>query len=160
MWKSLVKRMDFFYVSGRHLQMRDETRGKIIGSIMMTTAAMKYQSAFSTFNLQAVRSRSQERLVESLKQGFNIWMLSTPSKNNNAIIIMQHYLLDKGFGPKFLQNLIALWQSGFLYANDRTRPTLQLVYQRASSEAGQYKNIIFQQDHKSKILPQSWSERF
>ena len=82
MWKSLVKRMDFFYVSGRHLQLRDETRGKICGSIMMTTAAMKYQSAFSTFNLQAVRSRSQERLVESLKQGLHICILSSPSKRN------------------------------------------------------------------------------
>ena len=93
MWKSLVKRMDCYFVPGRHLQMRDETRGKIIGSIMMTTAAMKYQSAFSIFNLQAVRSRSQERLVESLKQGFNIWMLSTPSKKNMVIILKQCRLL-------------------------------------------------------------------
>jgi hypothetical protein len=80
MWKSLVERMDFYYVPGKHLQTRDETRGKISGSIMMTTAAMKYQSAFSTFNFQTVRSRSQERLVESLKQGLHIRMLSSPSK--------------------------------------------------------------------------------
>jgi hypothetical protein len=79
-WESLVERMDFLYVSGNHIELRDETRGKICGSIMMTTAAMKYQSAFSTFNLHAVRSRPQERLVESLKQGLDIWMLSNPSK--------------------------------------------------------------------------------
>ena len=80
MWKTLVKTMDIFYVPGRHLQMRDETRGKICGSIIMTTAAMKYQSAFSTFSLQTVRSRPQERLVESLKQGLHVRMLSSPSK--------------------------------------------------------------------------------
>jgi hypothetical protein len=78
--------MDFLYVSGSHVELLDETRGKICGSIMMTTAAIKYQSAFSTFNLQAVRSRPQERLVESLKQGLAIWMLSSPSKRNIAII--------------------------------------------------------------------------
>jgi hypothetical protein len=78
--------MDFLYVSGSHVELLDETRGKICGSITMTTAAMKYQSAFSTFILQAVRSRPQERLVESLKQGLVIWMLSSPSKINIAII--------------------------------------------------------------------------
>ena len=85
-WKSLVERMDFLYVSGSHVELLDETRGKICGSIMMTTAALKYQSAFSTFILQPVRSRPQERLVESLKQGLVIWMLSSPSKRNIAII--------------------------------------------------------------------------
>ena len=85
LWKSLVKRMDFFYVPGSHLELCDETRGKVCGSIMMTTAAMKYQSTFPTFKLQAVRSRPQERLVESLKQGLFIWMLSSPSKRNIAI---------------------------------------------------------------------------
>ncbi|CAB3989462.1 Phthiocerol synthesis polyketide synthase type I [Paramuricea clavata] len=80
-WKSLVERMEFLFVSGNHIELRDETRGKICGSMMMTTAAMKYQSAFSTFNLQAVRSRPQERLVESLKQGLAIWMLSSPSSS-------------------------------------------------------------------------------
>ena len=75
-----MKRIDFLYVSGRHVDLPDETRGEICGSMMMTTAAMKYQSNFSTFNLQTVRSRSQERLVESLKQGMEIWMLVKPSK--------------------------------------------------------------------------------
>ena len=84
MWKSLVKRMDFLYVSGNHLELRDEIRGKTCGSMMMTTAAMKYQSSFSTFYLQPVRSRPQERLVESLKQGLVIWMLSSPGKNSNV----------------------------------------------------------------------------
>jgi hypothetical protein len=83
--------MDFLYVSGSHVELLDETRGKICGSIMMTTAAIKYQSAFSTFNLQAVRSRPQERLVESLKQGLAIWMLSSPSKRNIAIITSGRY---------------------------------------------------------------------
>ena len=83
-WKSLVKRMDIFYVSGNHLELLDENRGKICGSMMMTTAAMKYQSSFSTFYLQSVRSRPQERLVESLKQGLVIWKLSSPSKDNNT----------------------------------------------------------------------------
>ena len=78
--------MDSFYVSGSHTELRDETRGKICGSIMMTTAAMRYQSTFSTFNLQAVRSRPQERLVESLKQSLDIWMLSSPSKRAVAIV--------------------------------------------------------------------------
>jgi hypothetical protein len=78
--------MDFLYVSGSHVELLDETRGKICGSIMMTTAAVKYQSALSTFILQPVRSRPQERLVESLKQGLVIWMLSSPSKRNIAII--------------------------------------------------------------------------
>ena len=80
MWKSLVKRMDFLYVSGTHLELRDENRGKICGSMMMMTAAMKYQSSFSTFYLQPVRTRPQERLVESLKQGLVVWMFSSPSK--------------------------------------------------------------------------------
>jgi hypothetical protein len=77
-WKSLVKRMDSFYVSGGHFELCDETRGKICGSIMMTTASMKYRSTFSTFKLQVVRSRPQERLVQSLKQGMDIWMLPNP----------------------------------------------------------------------------------
>ncbi len=77
--------MDFLYVSGSHFELYDETRGKICGTLMMTTAAMKYQSTFSTFKLQAVRSRPQERLVESLKQGLDLWMLSRPSKGINAI---------------------------------------------------------------------------
>ncbi len=59
--------------------------GKICGTLMTTTAAMKYQSTFSTFKLQAVRSRPQERLVESLKRGLDIWILSRPSKRNYAI---------------------------------------------------------------------------
>ena len=80
MWNTLVKRMDFLYVSGTHLELREENRGKICGSMIMTTAAMKYQSSFSTFYLQPVRSRPQERLVESLKQGLVIRMLSSPSK--------------------------------------------------------------------------------
>ena len=84
MWKSLVKRMDFLYVSGSHFELCDETHGKICGTLMMTTAAMKYRSTFSTFKLQAVRSRPQERLVESLKQGLDIWILSRPSKRNYA----------------------------------------------------------------------------
>ena len=83
-WKSLVKRMDIFYVSGNHLELLDENRGKICGSMMMTTAAMKYQSSFSTFYLQPVRTRPQERLVQSLKQGLVIWKLSSPSKDNNT----------------------------------------------------------------------------
>jgi hypothetical protein len=72
--------MDFFYVSGGHFELCDETRGKICGSIMMTTASMKYRSTFSTFKLQVVRSRPQERLVQSLKQGMGIWMLPNPGK--------------------------------------------------------------------------------
>ena len=88
MWKSLVKRMDFLYVSGTHLELLDENRGKICGSLMMTTAAMKCQSSFSTFYLQPVRSRPQERLVESLKQGWVIWMLSSPSKENNSFTVL------------------------------------------------------------------------
>ena len=87
MWKSLVKKIDFLYIPGNHLELLDETRGKICGSMMMTTAAMKYQASFSTFCLRPVRSRPQERLVEFLKQGMIIWMLSSPSKKN----ILQTY---------------------------------------------------------------------
>ena len=78
MWKSLSERADILHVPGSHLEMQDEIRGKICGSIMMTTAVMKYQSTFS--NLQVVRSRSQQRLVESMKQGMVISILPSPSK--------------------------------------------------------------------------------
>ena len=100
MWKSLVKRMDFLYVSGNHLELRDETRGKICGFMIMTTAAMKYQSSFSTFCLQPVRSGRQERLVESLKQGLVIWMLSSPRKDNNVFWVKEYTY------PVYKQNVL------------------------------------------------------
>ncbi len=78
MWKSLSERTDILYVPGSHLEMRDEIRGKICGSMMMTTAVLKYESTFS--NLQVVRSRSQQRLVESMKRGVVISILSSASK--------------------------------------------------------------------------------
>ncbi|XP_028415494.1 uncharacterized protein LOC114538524 [Dendronephthya gigantea] len=80
-WKTLVERMDLLYVPGSHLELRDETRGEICGSMLMTAAAMAYLSKFPYHNFQAVRSRRQERLVESLKRGIEISMLSNPSSS-------------------------------------------------------------------------------
>ena len=46
MWKSLSERMDLLYVPGTHLEMMDDTRGKMCGTMMMTTAAMKFSQRF------------------------------------------------------------------------------------------------------------------
>ena len=74
MWKSLVRRIDFLYISGKHLELREEGRAKICGSMMMTTAAMKYLSTFSTLNIQAVRTRPRNDWWSRLSKG-----LSSPS---------------------------------------------------------------------------------
>lgn len=76
MWKSLANRVDFLFVPGKHAELNDETRGKICGSMIMTTAAMKFQSTFSILSLQTVRSRRQERLVQNIKQGIVISIMS------------------------------------------------------------------------------------
>ena len=76
-WKTLVERMDLLYVSGSHLQIKGGTSGEICGNMIMTTAAMSYLSKRPHHNFQPVRSRRQERLVEFLKKGIAIWMLSS-----------------------------------------------------------------------------------
>ena len=78
--------MDLLYVPGSHLELGDEPRAEICGSMMMTAAALNYLSKFSYHKFQAVRSRRQDRLVEFLKQGVAIWMLSSPSKKQITIV--------------------------------------------------------------------------
>ncbi|XP_028418839.1 uncharacterized protein LOC114544380 [Dendronephthya gigantea] len=75
-WKTLVERMDFLYAPGSHLKVRDGASGETCGSMIMTTAAMSYLSKSLHHNFQAVRTRREEKLVEFLKQGIVIWMLS------------------------------------------------------------------------------------
>ena len=87
LWSTLSERADILYVPGSHLEMRDEIRGKICGSIMMTTAVMKYQSTFS--NLQVVRSRPQQRLVDSMKQGIIISIVPSASKKTLLLSIVK-----------------------------------------------------------------------
>ncbi|XP_028415505.1 uncharacterized protein LOC114544400 [Dendronephthya gigantea] len=79
-WKTLVERMDFLYAPGSHLKVRDGASGETCGSMIMTTAAMSYLSKSLHHNFQAVRTRREEKLVEFLKQGIVIWMLSSFSK--------------------------------------------------------------------------------
>ena len=85
-WKTLVERVDLLYVSGSHLELGDEPRAEICGSMMMTAAALNYQSSFSYHKFQDVRSRRQERSVEFLKQGIAIWRLSSLSKKHITIV--------------------------------------------------------------------------
>ncbi|XP_028418110.1 uncharacterized protein LOC114543232 [Dendronephthya gigantea] len=82
-WKTLVERIDFLYAPGSHLKVRDGISGENCGSMIMTTAAMSYLSKSQHHNFLAVRTRRQEKLVEFLKQGIQIWMLS--SKQNITI---------------------------------------------------------------------------
>ncbi|XP_028418020.1 uncharacterized protein LOC114542749 [Dendronephthya gigantea] len=79
-WKTLVERIDFLYAPGSHLKVRDGISGENCGSMIMTTAAMSYLSKSQHHNFLAVRTRRQEKLVEFLKQGIQIWMLSSFSK--------------------------------------------------------------------------------